>query len=380
MEIDLLTAAQDGDEVQVRLLLQKGADIHIQNKNGRTDLLWQLKMDKEILTGKTALHWAINRRHPQIVRLLLKEGADPGITDNNGRTPPHTSASRGDPLLIQLLVSQGADVYASDDRGNTPSMLAQMAGHEMITEVLDKQKSVDTTGISTTILTTILGGHTDDVMEVSFSPNGCQLATASCDGTIKLWNPNTGHCVTIIHSKSTHCMSVAFSHNGSLLASRTLIQLSPSDLAWQGSAKVWDAVTGKLKNERYCSENNCGPMPFSPIQDLIAIGHGHNLVIPMPWTVWPFPPTDGGKDTVRIWHVGTGEVVQTVQQEGGPGLQVTFSPDGGLLACKLRDSVTIWRLTNGTIVKTLHIANSSNILISPSPRHWRVHILGRRAW
>ncbi|MGH3800835.1 MAG: WD40 repeat domain-containing protein, partial [Pseudonocardiaceae bacterium] len=37
-----------------------------------------------------------------------------------------------------------------------------------------------------------LQGHTSGVWGVAFSPDGTQLATASADGTARLWDPATG--------------------------------------------------------------------------------------------------------------------------------------------------------------------------------------------
>src|ERR1700761_303302 len=38
----------------------------------------------------------------------------------------------------------------------------------------------------------ILEGHTDDVLSVGYSPNGKHVVSSSSDGTIRLWDAETG--------------------------------------------------------------------------------------------------------------------------------------------------------------------------------------------
>ena len=52
------------------MLIEKGADIHEKNNNGRTPL-----------------HFATSRGHTEIAMTLIEKGADFKARDNSGRTP-----------------------------------------------------------------------------------------------------------------------------------------------------------------------------------------------------------------------------------------------------------------------------------------------------
>src|SRR5262245_12637097 len=61
-----------------------------------------------------------------------------------------------------------------------------------------------------------LRGHTADVMDVAFTPDGTLLATASVDGTVRLWRVDDGGLVgTLSHPEGI--TSMALSPDGRLL-------------------------------------------------------------------------------------------------------------------------------------------------------------------
>lgn len=64
-----------------------------------------------------------------------------------------------------------------------------------------------------------LRGHTDAIIAIAFSPDGSQLASASRDKTIKLWNLKTGEVVRSIAGAEQQLSSVAWSRDGKRLAS-----------------------------------------------------------------------------------------------------------------------------------------------------------------
>ena len=66
---------------------------------------------------KTALHWAVERRHEAVVALLLDRGNPDLIaaTDRSGQTALHGAAYHGHKDMVALLLDKNPDLAAAKD-------------------------------------------------------------------------------------------------------------------------------------------------------------------------------------------------------------------------------------------------------------------------
>jgi WD40 repeat protein len=80
-----------------------------------------------------------------------------------------------------------------------------------------------------------LHGHQQAVRAIAFSPDGQQLASSSFDGTLKMWDVQTGECCQSLKGHNS-VWSVTFSPNREWLLNASFDQ----------TLKLWDVRTGQF--------------------------------------------------------------------------------------------------------------------------------------
>jgi WD40 repeat protein/predicted Ser/Thr protein kinase len=202
-----------------------------------------------------------------------------------------------------------------------------------------------------------LRGHQDLVTGVAFHPNSRRVASASKDGTVRVWDPAAAREVRKLTGHEGAVLGVAFSPDGRELASAGI----------DGTVKVWQAGTGRKLLDLRRHTGLVWAVAFSPDgRHLASAGDDRVLILwdrkGQPVHVWRDHPAAvravafssdsnqvaAGCKPVQIWDVTTGQAVCTLTGHTGRVNAVAYSPDGSLLLSAGTDrTVRVWEAKTG---------------------------------
>ena len=114
-------AAHFGKEDIVRLLLRLGADPNASSQNG-----YQVY----------PIHAALGNQHDLIAKMLIEAGAEVNVLQSSRISPLHFAAQQGNVEMIIILLEHGADITVTNDLGQTASDLAAEKGFHEIAAIL----------------------------------------------------------------------------------------------------------------------------------------------------------------------------------------------------------------------------------------------------
>ena len=164
----------------------------------------------------------------------------------------------------------------------------------------------------------------------TISPDGTLLVGGGGNGTV-CWDLSTGALVGTLSATNNIVYCVAFSPDGSLLATTSI---APSEI------DLWDVKTRTLL-ARLPHERNVIALAFSPDGKTLASTGG-------------YPYTTGTPAELTLWDVPSRSKSANLTGHTSSAGWLSFSPDGRLLATPQGDgSVILWNVASRSIVDTL---------------------------
>jgi WD40 repeat protein/class 3 adenylate cyclase len=147
----------------------------------------------------------------------------------------------------------------------------------------------------------------------AFSPDGSRIASATWDGSARIWDVATGKTELVLTNPLWYITDVAFSPDGS-----RILSASPD-----GTARVWNATSGDLVTTLSGHTGEVRSIAYSPDGTRIATGSSEGIA--------------------RVWDSATGEPIMSLAGHTGAVESIVFTPDGRQLLTAAVDGTTrLW--------------------------------------
>lgn len=223
-----------------------------------------------------------------------------------------------------------------------------------------------------------LEGHTDWVVlrGVAFSPDGETLASASLDGSIRLWNPETGAERGTLAGRGLRMQGLSWHPDGTQLASGS---------ADNAEVLVWNVDSGEVTQSLRTGQGLVTSLTYSLDGSILATGsiNGtmrlHLLAKNQQLTLMGSSPNSQSiafaSDTniVAVSDVGSVIMFDPTQEQAtqvlegldGPAFSIAVSPDRSLIAAGANNGkIVVWDAKDGQQRHTLTDLNDSILTLT----------------
>ncbi|MBW4565596.1 MAG: pentapeptide repeat-containing protein [Mojavia pulchra JT2-VF2] len=193
----------------------------------------------------------------------------------------------------------------------------------------------------------VLQGHTDWVWNIAFSPDGHWLASASLDGTLRLWDIQDGQPIHVLEGHTHDVFGLAISADSQLLVSTGEDQ----------TVRLWHLYSGRNLKTLRGYTGGIHSLSLSS-DDQILASSGQNEMI----YVWHLQP-HGNPSSYHPYKTFLSPTRQTSSFSN-----VSFSPDNQTLAINRHDElIALWNIQTGHLERwSAHNAALWTVLFSPT--------------
>jgi guanine nucleotide-binding protein subunit beta-2-like 1 protein len=195
-----------------------------------------------------------------------------------------------------------------------------------------------------------LKGHSHFVQDVVLSSDGQFGLSGSWDGTLRLWDLNTGNTTRRFVGHTKDVLSVAFSSDNRQIVSGSRDK----------TIKLWNTL-GECKYTFGGSESSDGHTEWV------------SCVKFSPNTSNPIVVSGGWDKVVKVWNLSQCKLKTNLHGHTGYVNTVAISPDGSLCASGGKDGTTmLWDLSEGKHLYSLDAGDVTNSLLFSPNRYWLV--------
>ncbi|GCE19036.1 serine/threonine-protein kinase [Dictyobacter kobayashii] len=217
---------------------------------------------------------------------------------------------------------------------------------------------------------------------VAWSPAGKLLASASDDGIIQVWNGSSLYTITTYKKQRGRIPGLAWSPDGALLAS-----------ACKNSLHIWKPETGETLATLETGYGDINSIAWSPDNDRLILGHEEQHVEIMrltqqhtwkrellytahrgaikkvSWSPDGTQIASGGSDkTIHIWEASTGKHSLVYRGHTGTIYALDWSPDGTTIVSASADgTIQMWDVSDGQWIFTHPSYNPTVYAVAWSP-------------
>ncbi|MCP4580409.1 MAG: DUF4365 domain-containing protein [candidate division Zixibacteria bacterium] len=186
----------------------------------------------------------------------------------------------------------------------------------------------------------VLGGHTESVLGVTITPNSKTAITASYDSNLKVWDIESGQCLTTLIGHEGSIRHVTIAPDGNTVISNSV------DM----TLRIWDLKTGFSRTINNVEANSWSAAISPDGKTVVSADNGNN---------------------VGVWEIKTRKLVSSLIGHTGTVRSAAISPDGKKVVSSSKDyTLKVWDLRTGKCLNTFigHTSKPDGLAITADNR------------